>query len=369
MIPPRALAAFLFTAIAIAQPFSRGRDWEHSKPENGGYSSKRLAALKAYLATIDTTAMMVVHKGKVIFEYGDVSRVPPFPTSVRKSLLAILYGKYVSNGKINLDATLEELGIDDVGGLLPVERRATIRHLLTMRSGVFHKNSNFEGAGGDDLLQAPPRGSQQPGTYSLFNNWDFNVAGYIFEKQTGLDTFDALQSDLGEPLGLQDFARPLLKKEDVKPSVAATVSKYPANPVSLSARDMARIGQLLLQRGKWDGRQVVAADWITRITSLVTPVDQLNPPSERPYALGMLWGVGYGWLVWDDHGSIGPFQGAFSAMGTVGQHITILPQLDLVVTHMTLPAEPGKGSRFVRPQQYHGALVQLINARCRGACP
>ena len=57
------------------------------------------------------------------------------PSSIRKSILAILYGKYVADGKINLEDTLEELGVDDVGGLLPVEKRAKVRDLITSRIG------------------------------------------------------------------------------------------------------------------------------------------------------------------------------------------------------------------------------------------
>jgi len=303
MIPSQALAALLFSLIALAQPANPGKDWERRKPEEVDYSSKRLDALNGYLATIDTTARMAVHKGKVIFEYGDVTRQGML-TSVQKSLLAILHGKYVANGKINLETTLEELGIDDVEGLLPVEKRAKVRHLITMQSGVFHKNSYP--AGGDSVSQAPPRGTQQPGSYFLYNNWGFNVAGYVFEKQTGLDVFDVLQKDIAEPIGMQDFDRALQKKG----TGDKTLSKYATHLPWLTTRDMARVGQLMLQNGKWDDKQVVPADWIKTITSLVTPVDQLNPPSERYYSDGRLWGYGYMWWVRDDHNSSGPFQGA-----------------------------------------------------------
>jgi CubicO group peptidase (beta-lactamase class C family) len=178
MIPKFLLASSLLSAITFAQSVNPGKGWERSRPETEGYSSKRLEALKGYLATIDTTAMMAVHGGKVIFEYGDVARQGFQLTSARKSLLALLYGKYVANGRINLESTLDDLGIDDVGGLLPSEKRATVRHLITARSGVFHKNVNPNG--GNSLWAAPPRGTQQPGTYFIYNNWDFNVAGYIF---------------------------------------------------------------------------------------------------------------------------------------------------------------------------------------------
>jgi len=357
MFPQRVVVAFLFSAIALSQSVNPGRAWERIKPEDAGYSSKRLDALKGYLATIDTTAMIGVKRGKVVFEYGDATRSVPL-ASVRKSLLAILYGRYVANGKINLDATLEELGIDDVGGLLPIEKRAKVRDVITARSGVFHKNVNPNG--GDDLWTAPPRGTQQPGSYFLYNNWDFNVAGYVFEKQTGMDIFDALQTELAEPIGMQDFDRGLQKKEADDP----TLSKYPAYRTELSARDMARVGQLMLQNGKWDGKQVVPADWIKTITSLVTPLEQLNPPTRRRYANGMLWGYGYLWWVWDDHHTDGPFQGAYTADGTGGQYITVLPALDLVVAHTALPGEPGQARRAVSAQQYHTALQQLMYAVC-----
>src|SRR5262245_2653094 len=113
MVLWRTCAVFLlFTAAVPAEIAYPIRDWERSRPEDSGYSSKRFAALAAYLATIDTTAMMVVHQGKVVFEYGDLQR-QSYLASVRKSILAMLYGKYVASGKINLDATLEELGMDD----------------------------------------------------------------------------------------------------------------------------------------------------------------------------------------------------------------------------------------------------------------
>src|SRR6185369_16333770 len=138
--------------------------------------------------------------------------------------------------------------ITDVGGLLPRELEATVEHLITARSGVYHPPSYP----GDAQDSAPPRGSQKPGTYYLYNNWDFNAAGAVFEKLTGKNLFDALESDLAVPIGMQDFKRELQKKEgDDKRSA------IPAYPMHLSTRDMARLGYLMLREGKWQGRQVV----------------------------------------------------------------------------------------------------------------
>lgn len=114
---------------------------------------------------------MVVDRGRVVFTYGDIEELS-YLASVRKSILAMLYGYWVNNGAIDLDATMAELGVDDVGGLLPIERRARVEHLITARSGVYHPASNS----GDNLADAPERGSQEPGAYMLYSNWDFNAA-------------------------------------------------------------------------------------------------------------------------------------------------------------------------------------------------
>ena len=90
------------------------------------------------------------------------------------------------------ETTLADLGMTDHGGLLPIEQGATHRDLISARSGIYHAASNA----GDNSADAPDRGSQEPGTYFLYNNWDFNAAGGAFELQTGIDIYDALRDDL-----------------------------------------------------------------------------------------------------------------------------------------------------------------------------
>jgi CubicO group peptidase (beta-lactamase class C family) len=108
-----------------------------------------------------------------------------------------------SRAEIRLDKTLADLKIDDHGGLLESEKQATVADLLGARSGVYHEASNS----GDNLAVAPPRGSQKPGTYFLYSNWDFNALGTIFEQETGQSIYDALERDLVTPIGMQDFDR------------------------------------------------------------------------------------------------------------------------------------------------------------------
>src|SRR5947209_11595028 len=75
-----------------------GTEWSRIKPESAGYWSERLEALRGWLKTQQTSAMMIVVHGQVIFEYGDLKLVSKV-ASVRKSVLSMLYGNYVFNGK------------------------------------------------------------------------------------------------------------------------------------------------------------------------------------------------------------------------------------------------------------------------------
>jgi CubicO group peptidase (beta-lactamase class C family) len=302
-----------------------GATWEHVQPEqlpSLGWSRDKLRELTTYIRDdSNTTGLVVVDRGRVVYRYGDIEELS-YVASVRKSILAMLYGYWVENGTIDLDRTLESLDIDDIGGLMPMEKQATIRHVITARSGVYHPASYS----GDDLAEAPPRGSQKPGTYMLYSNWDFNVAGFIFEKLTGRDIYDELQAQLAVPLQFEDWDRSVQHKEG-----DLTISKYPAYPIWLSTRDMARIGYLMLREGNWNGRQVISKDWAREIVRVVTPVDEMNPPRRRDG----YFGYGYMWWVWDGPKAVGPFKGAYTAVGAVGQWITVLPQLELVIAHKT----------------------------------
>jgi CubicO group peptidase (beta-lactamase class C family) len=324
----------LFAAILLAGPLAAqteivypGESWDYVWPDSTGleaYGWDAAALEDAWMFVRDsanTTGLVVVDRGRVVFEFGDVEELS-YVASVRKSVLAMLYGRWVENGTIDLDATLAELGMDDVGGLLPIEKRATVHHLITARSGVYHAASNA----GDNLADAPARGSQEPGTYMLYSNWDFNAAGAAFEQLTGLNIYDALQAQLATPLEFQDWDRSVQRK-----SGNLSRSVNPAYHMWLSTRDMARIGYLMLREGQWDDERVLSRDWVRRISGIVTPLEEMNPPGRRDGYLG----YGYMWWVWDGPQEIGPYIGAYTARGAWGQWITVMPAVDLVIAHKT----------------------------------
>jgi len=121
-----------------------------TSPESAGYPPQKPAELRAHLESIDTTAMMVVIGGRPLFEYGDLAPVS-VPAPARKRVMTMLYGKYVRDGAIRLDRTLENLGINDNSGLSAAKKQASIEHLLTARSGIYHPAANS----GDDTAHAP----------------------------------------------------------------------------------------------------------------------------------------------------------------------------------------------------------------------
>ena len=323
-----------------------GAAWARAQsPEAAGFSSAKLEALRPRLKRLATTGMVVIAGGEIVFDYGDISEVS-YIASVRKSVLAMLFGRQVENGTIRLDKTLREMKITDRGGLSDQELEATIADLLAARSGVYHPASNA----GDSLADAPPRGSQRHGTYFLYSNWDFNALGTIYEQETGRDLYDALEAEIARPIGMQDFHRELHQKSgDLSRSV------HPAYHMHFSTRDMARIGYLMLHEGRWANVQLVPGAWTKRIVTPVTRSTGMNPSGFRggPFGYGLLW-----W-VFDGPSSAGAFDGAYTGIGAGGQYITVLPKLDLVVAHkVKIPGATGS----VSAGTYLEILAQVVAA-------
>jgi CubicO group peptidase (beta-lactamase class C family) len=244
----------------------------------------------------------------------------------------MLYGKYVKNGTINLNATLGELGITDHGGLLPAEQKAKVEHLLQARSGVYHEPSN-PGSLLDNPALVPERGSVKPGTKFLYNNWDFNAAGTVFEKLTGKSVYVAMEEDLALPLGFQDWD---ISKQRYGGNKSKSI--HPAYHIFISTRDMARLGYLMLRKGKWEEKQIIAKDWHKKMIAVSTPAEEVNP--RRQFGYGYMW-----WIYQTNEPAL---KGAYAAHGAMGQYITVIPELDMVIAHKTdaIYGRKTKGRRY-----------------------
>ncbi|MGA8330587.1 MAG: serine hydrolase [Mycobacterium sp.] len=157
-----------------------------------------LADIAGRLRHSQVSAAQIRHAGQIILEVGDVSR-PIDVHSMRKSILSVLVGLAYDRRDINLDTTLRELDIDDTPALSAEEKSATIKDLLTARSGVHLPVAD----GG--TLGRPSRGSHPPGTFWCYNNWDFNVLGHVYERITGRSVFVAFEHELAGPLDMTDW--------------------------------------------------------------------------------------------------------------------------------------------------------------------
>ncbi len=295
-----------------------GTEWDGVGPEGLGWSPQRLASLAQEISGGGSTALIVVQGGRVVFRWGEVA-LKSSVASVRKSLINVLYGIYVAEGKLALDATLAELGIDDDEPLTPVEKRATVKDLLRARSGVYLPSVYNTDRG------RPPRGSHRPGTHWFYNNWDFNVLGAILERQTGLDLFEAFASRLAAPLDMQDFV----------PSDGfyqrGPESRHPVYKLRMTPRDLARVGLLYLRGGRWGSTQLVPESWVRESTRAQSDLGG---------------GRGYGYLWWtaeaDASGdSMSTHLPMVYASGFGGQYIIIVPALDLVVVHRAARVDHG----------------------------
>jgi CubicO group peptidase (beta-lactamase class C family) len=262
-------------------------------------------------------ALMVVTDGRVVFEWGNTAN--NFQAhSMRKSLMSALYGIYVDDGVLDTSRTLEELGIDDIVPLTSTEKRATVADLLKARSGVY-----IPAAGEASSMKSkrPKRGSHSPGSHWYYNNWDFNTLGSIFEQETGQNIYQAFDARIGDPIGMQDFF-----PERLRYTYEYWLSQHPYYGFRISARDLARVGQLFLQAGKWQGtnapnaEQIVPAGWVRESTQ----------PYSRTGKSGTYSGYGYmWWIAAKDYQSIR--KGSFAASGYGGHTLEVLPELNTVI--------------------------------------
>lgn len=327
--------------------------WKHvSSLESAGWSEEKLAAAHQYADSIHSSAVMIVQGGEVIDQWGDAdTRVSSY--SVRKSLISALYGIYSAEGVIDVNQTLEQLGIDDAPDpLTKAERQARVVDLLRARSGVYHP-VDFE----TDYQKKtrPARGSHAPGTFWFYNNWDYNALGTIFEKETGLKIGEAFYKRIAIPVGMQDF-----KADDVY-YLGGPTSVHSAFHFEITARDLARFGLLYLRHGRWNNKQIVPEAWVEKSTHASEMV-KFHDVETGGYEY--LWWVEYGGA----HLPEASLPGMYSARGAGGHYLLVVPSLDLIIVNRANNDPPTKDSKTVaevamRPgidNAKFGHLVKLI---------
>ena len=324
IVPHSSVAEHDLTNGLIKEDFASLR---YSFPVAEDWSFEKLSRALLYAQEIGSTAVIVLHDGKLVLEWGKTT-LKIKSHSVRKSLLSALYGISVEKGLIDLNSTIADLGIDDRPPVLSEEeKQATILDLLKARSGIYHEAA----AESENMRRGrPSRGAFAPGEHWYYNNWDSNALGTIFERKTNLTIGQAFKDWIADPIGMQDF-----RVDDVH-YWWEPVSLHPSYPFWITARDLARFGQLYLQMGTWQDQQVIPKSWIE---------DSIIPYSPTFNESG------YGYLWW-----IHP-SGAYYAEGYMGQFVVIIPEFKIVIVNRVFSGTPSMGSL---PAEVKAELKQLI---------
>ena len=281
----------------------------HATPESQGISSDLFAALLRELDASKDTEMhhfMALRHGKVICE----CNFAPYPKgmwhithSMCKSITGMAIGMLIEEEKLKLDENIYDIFPDHINAFSKIFRPAiTVENLLTMTSGVTFNESGIV-SGNDWLgsfLNASVNG--KPGTEFQYNSLNTYVLSAIVTKRTGETLTEYLTPRLFGPLGITKYYWETCPKGITKGGWG----------LFLCAEDMAKLGQLYLQRGKWNGQQLVSEYWIE-----ISTARHLKTQNDT---------YGYGYQLWMEQRP-----GSFEYNGMLGQNVIIYPDMDMVL--------------------------------------
>ena len=281
---------------------------------------------KAATDSFDIHSVMIVKDGQVIFsrwQSEGADSVPHVLHSVSKTFTATAVGLAIADGKM----ALTDKVIDFFPDKLPAEvsdnlKAMTVRDLLTMTCGHDEEPSARREGGNVDWVEAflAHPVVHEPGTFYLYNSLGTYMLSAIVQKVTGEKVVDYLNTRLFEPLHID------------KPHWEESPQGINTGGwgLYLKTEDLAKMGQLLLQKGELNGRQIIPADWVAEMSK--KQVDSVNPGTrlEDAAAKGMTtetsdWMQGYGYQMWRCR------PGCFRADGARGQYIIVVPDKNAVI--------------------------------------
>ena len=289
-----------------------------STPEREGVSS---SAILSFVQAVDTAvdamnSFMLVRHGRVIAEgwwtpYD--AGTPHILYSLSKSFTSTAVGLAIAEGKLSLDDPVLEFFPEDAPAQPSANLRAMrIRDLLRMQTGHVTEPSFITPA--DSTLRDATWARRflmhpvtfKPGTHFLYNSGATYMLSAIVQKVTGQTVRDYLTPRLFVPLGIES------------PTWVSSPQGINAGAYGLAVRteDIAKLGQLYVQKGVWNGKQLISSAWVDAATSRQTS-NGSAPTSD--------WDQGYGYQFWRSRHDTYRGDGAF------GQYMMVMPQYDAVV--------------------------------------
>ena len=287
-------------------------EWQTSSAESQGMDSEKLNQLNDYVKekVPATSSVLVVRNGYIVFEEyfkGEQDDLRDM-FSATKSVTSALIGIAIQKGHIKSidDKMIDYIPELDIENMTSQAREITIKQLLTMTAGF---SPDIMGIAFPDKIQAMLESPLQsePGQMFTYNSTATNLLSMIITNTTDSLAVDFADEYLFEPLGITDF-----RWQDV---ILYTMG---SQGLRLTTRDMAKIGYLYLHDGMWDGSQIVPKEWVAESTDKQAEVNDTDTWISDRY--------GYQWWIGTTNGLP-----CFMAFGYDGQHICVIPELDMVV--------------------------------------
>ncbi len=289
--------------------------WRNSTPEGQGINSSKLAEalLTMREKDINIHSLMIIRNGEVVVDayfYPYDGKTVHDQASVTKSVMTTLIAIAADQGKLHLDQPMVSYFPGrTIANRDALKERITVRQLTSMSSGLDCTSERDEETLRE--MMASPDWVQftldrkvvwEPGTHFVYCSPGMHLLSPILQNATGMKALDFARQNLFEPLGIQD----VIWKTDPQGYNHGWGDMY------LHPHDMAKIGYLWLNKGQWEGKQIVSRDWVENSVKA-----QIDTGGNDSY--------GYGWWVSNDT----PV--SYSAIGRGGQRIIVVPAWNLIV--------------------------------------
>jgi len=279
--------------------------------------------LNAWLEETQTTSLLVIQDGKIAFEDYYLGTNPDdlrVSWSVAKSFLSAAFGVAVHDGLVDLEKPVDAYVAALKGSAY---EGVSVRNVLTMSSGVtfnedyldfwsdINKMGRVLALGGsmDDFAIGLRERTREAGQVRQYVSIDTHVLAMVLRAATGKKLPEYLAEKIITPIGFEKQPFYLSDSEE---------NAFALGGLNITTRDYARLGQLFLDNGKWQGEQIIPAGWVVSST-----IEQAKRPDEED-------GFGYGYQWWIPDGSI-ENGGDYQARGIYGQFIYVNPKSRTVI--------------------------------------
>jgi CubicO group peptidase (beta-lactamase class C family) len=318
----------------LYRPPSREDDaWPTATLSEAGLDSKAVSSLIEQILSVKTESsrdpyiqgLLIARHGRLALEeyfYGFSREAPHDMRSASKSLTGVATGIAIDHGapfRANSPVypIFREYG--DLAGNDARKKHLSVENLLTMTSGFVCDDNDDNSPGNEDTMQDQTREPdwykytlnlpmvRDPGEKAVYCSAGINLLGGVIAKTTGVWLPDWLRDNLAEPLSIRRYHVNLTPQGDA----------YMGGGIKMRPRDFMKLGQVMLDGGRWNGRQIVSREWVERS---LAPHSGLNARDD----------YGYGWHLLEFRVGQKTYR-AFNAGGNGGQLLVVVPGLDLVV--------------------------------------